>query len=82
MILNIYRRWSGSSTMAYKNNNTRDFIIAIAKTWDLRRIKGLSSDILYKLEEDVYISFRTMLYHTLHNMSIYPSSIKRNTVSP
>jgi len=63
--LNIYRRWSGSSTIAYKNDNTKHFIIALNETWNLRRIKGLSPKILYKLENDVYISFRTILYHIL-----------------
>ena len=66
IILNIYRRRSGSSTQNYTSDNSRDFIIAMTKTWELRQIKGLSPDIIYKLEEDVYISFRSMLYSTLH----------------
>ena len=64
--LNIYRRWPGSSTITYKIDNTKNYVIAIALTWKLRQIEGLPSDVLYKLEEDVYISFRTMLYHSLH----------------
>lgn len=66
IILNIYRRWSGSSTIAYRNDNTKNFIIAINETWNLRKIKGLSPKIMYKLENDVYTSFRTMLFHVLH----------------
>ena len=66
IILNIYRRRSGSSTIAYKTDNARDFIVAIAQTWKLRKIEGLPSNILIKLEEDVYTSFRTMIYHSLH----------------
>ena len=66
--LNIYRRWSGSSTNAYKFENTKHFITAIALTWKLRQIEGLSSDLLYKLEDNVYISFRAMIYHTLHSI--------------
>ena len=66
--LNIYRRWPGSSTNAYKFDNSKHFITAIALTWKLRLIEGLSSDLLYKLEEDVYISFRTIIYHTLHGI--------------
>ena len=65
IILNIYRRWSGSSTIAYKKDNTLQFTIALNETWKLRQIKGLPPKILYKLEEDVYISFRTMLFHVL-----------------
>ena len=66
IILIIYRRWSGSSTMAYKKDNTKHFIIALNETWNLRQIKGLSPKILYKLEKDVYISFRILLYHILY----------------
>jgi hypothetical protein len=66
--LNIYRNWSGSSTKAYKFDNSKHFITAIALTWKLRQIEGLSSDLLYKLEDNVYISFRAMIYHTLHSI--------------
>jgi glycosyltransferase involved in cell wall biosynthesis len=66
IILNIYRKWPGSATRAYTINNSRHFITAIALTWKLRQIEGLSSDMVYKLEENVYISLRTMIYNTLH----------------
>lgn len=66
--LNIYRRWPGSSTNAYKFDNSKNFITAIALTWKLRQIEGLSSDLLYKLEENVYISLRTIIYHTLRGI--------------
>ena len=64
--LNIYRHWPGSSTKAYKFENSKNFITAIALTWKLRQFEDLSPDLLYKLEENVYISFRSMIYHTLH----------------
>jgi glycosyltransferase involved in cell wall biosynthesis len=66
--LNIYRIWPGSSTNAYKFENSKHFITAIALTWKLRQIEGLSSNLLYKLEENVYISFRTMIYNTLYGI--------------
>jgi glycosyltransferase involved in cell wall biosynthesis len=66
--LNIYRKWPGSSTNAYKIDNSKHFITAIAITWKLRQIEGLSSNLVYKLEDNVYISFRTMLYDTLHSI--------------
>ena len=66
--LNIYRSWPGSSTNAYKFENSKHFISAIALTWQLRQIEGLSSDLLYKIEENVYISFRSMIYDTLHGI--------------
>ena len=68
MLLNIYRNWPGSSTKAYKFDNTKHFITAIALTWNLRQMEGLSSDILYKLEENIFLLFRTMIYHTLHSI--------------
>lgn len=68
ILLNIYRKWPGSSTNAYKFENSKHFITAIALTWQLRQIEGLSSDLLYKLEENVYISFRAMIYDTLHGI--------------
>jgi glycosyltransferase involved in cell wall biosynthesis len=66
--LNIYRKWPGSSTNAYKIDNSKHFITAIAITWKLRQIEGLSSNLVYKLEDNVYISFRAMLYDTLHSI--------------
>ena len=68
IVLNIYRRWPGSSTRAYTLNNSRHFITAIALTWKLRQMEGLSSDMVYKIEENVYISLRLMLYHTIHGI--------------
>ena len=68
ILLYIYRRRLGSLTNAYTIDNSRNFIDAIAKTWNLRQIEGLSPDLLYKLEEDVYILFRMMMYHTLHRI--------------
>ena len=68
ILLNIYRRWPGSSTNAYKFENSKHFITAIALTWKLRQINGLSSDLLYKIEENIYISLRTVIYHTLHGI--------------
>ena len=68
LCLNIYRRWPGSSTNAYKLENSKHFITAIALTWQLRQIEGLSSDLLYKIEENVYRSFRSMIYDTLYGI--------------
>ena len=68
IVLNIYRRWPGSSTRAYTIINSKHFITAIALTWRLREIEGLSSDIVYKLEENVYTSLRNMIYNTLHSI--------------
>ena len=65
-LLYIYRRRACSLTNAYKIENSKDFIIAISKTWELRQIKGISPNALYKLEEDIYALFRLMIYHTIY----------------
>ena len=66
IVLNIYRAWPGSSSRAYTINNSRHFITAIALTWRLRQIEGLSLDVVYKLEENIFVSLSTMIYNTLH----------------
>lgn len=66
IVLNIYRIWPGSATRAYTINNSRHFITAIALTWRLRQMEGLSSDVVYKLEENIFVSLSAMIYNTLH----------------
>ena len=66
-MLNIYRvNRSGAATHSFSPHKAKSFSIAIAKTWRLRQLEGISSDMRYKLEEDMYISFRMMLYRTLY----------------
>lgn len=77
VILNLYRIWPGSATKAFKIDNSRNFITAIAQTWKLRAIEGISPRVLYKLEEDVYTSFRLIIYDTL---SFYKKASERNYV--
>jgi glycosyltransferase involved in cell wall biosynthesis len=68
-LLNIYRtERQGAATTLYSSLKAKHFIIAIANTWKLRHINGLSSNVLYKLEEDVYTSFRMMVYCTLYGI--------------
>ena len=64
-VLNIYRIWPGASTKNFTPQKAQDFTIAIDKTWELRKLKGLSMDMLYKLEENVYASYSLMIYHTI-----------------
>lgn len=65
--LNIYRvNRRGAATHSFSPHKAKSFSIAIAKTWKLRQLEGISSDMRYKLEEDMYISFRMMLYRTLY----------------
>ena len=68
-LLYIYRlNRPGAATTIFNVEKSRSYSIAMASTWNLRQVMGLSSAILYKLEEDVYASFCNMVYHTIHNL--------------
>jgi len=68
-LLYIYRlNRPGAATTIFNVEKSRSYSIAMAATWNLRQVMGLSSAILYKLEEDVYASFCNMVYHTIHNL--------------
>ena len=77
VVLNLYRIWLGSSTKAFKVDNSRNFITAIAQTWKLRQIEGIAPSVLSKLEEDVYTSLRLIIYDTLY---YYKKASERNYV--
>lgn len=77
-LLNIYRIGRpGAATNSFSLQKARSFCIAIANTWKLRQINGLSPNVLYKIEEDVFASFSVMIYRTLHCMK---SISERNSV--
>lgn len=67
--LNIYR-W-GHDTAAssiFSIKKAKDFCIAIAKTWELKELEGLSEKEQKKLREDVFISFSKMICKTVHEI--------------
>ena len=66
-LLNIYRRGhqSVSAPSSFKMKNAHDFCIAIANTWELRKMDGLSPTIKKKHMDYVYISFINLIYRTL-----------------
>ena len=66
-ILYIYRRWnqSVSAPSSFKIKNAKDFCIAIAKSWEIRNIKGLSPAVLKKHMDYEFVSFQNLLYRTL-----------------
>lgn len=68
-LLNIYRiHRHGAATASFSIEKARSYCLVIKHTWELRQIEGIPSTLLYKLEEDVYTTFRTMIYHTLHSI--------------
>ena len=66
--LMIYRKGHESATSSYNIEKAKDFCTAIAKTWELRRLNGLSPKVQHKLREDVYISFSAVIWITVHKI--------------
>ena len=79
LLLNIYRRRHGSATFFFRLSKARDFSIAVAQTWKLTYLDGLSPKLLKKLKEDVYISLTMLIYLIAHDDS--PFSEKRKVIS-
>ena len=69
-LLNIYRRGhlSASAPSSFKMKNARDFCIAITKSWELRKIKGLPSYIKRKSIDSAFIMYRNLLYRTVYGI--------------
>lgn len=65
-LLNIYRMGHDSATFNFNKRKEKDFCTAIAKTWELTRIQGLTPKVLNKLYDNVYTSFSVMLCSTSH----------------
>ena len=67
-LLNIYRKGHESATFSFNPQKAKDFCTAIAKTWELTHLDGLSPQIQNKLREDVYTSFSVMIWITIHKI--------------
>ena len=67
-LLNIYRRGHESATFSFNLKKVKDFCTAIAKTWELTHLDGLSSKVQNKLQKDVYTSFSMMTWVTVHKI--------------
>jgi glycosyltransferase involved in cell wall biosynthesis len=67
----------GSITASFSTQKAKSYCTAIAKTWQLTQIKDLSQNTRYKLEEDIYVLYKVMIYNTLHCIK---SSSERKSV--
>ena len=67
-LLNIYRKGHESATFSFNKKKTKDFCTAIAKTWELTHLNGLSPKVQNKLQEDVYTSFSMILWIITHKI--------------
>ena len=68
-VIYIYRsNRPGAATTKFNVEKSRSYSIAMASTWNLRSILGLSPATLFKLEENVYICFKNIVYHTIYKI--------------
>ncbi len=61
-LLNIYRKGHESATFSFNIKKTKDFCTAVAKTWELTHLDGISSKAQNKLREDIYTSFSMIIW--------------------
>ena len=67
-LLNIYRKGHESATYSFNKKKTKDFCIAIAKTWELTQLEEISIKIQKRLRDNIYISFSTVIWIIVHKI--------------
>jgi len=77
-LLNIYRRGhaSVSAPSSFKMKNAQDFIVAIAKSWELRHMEGLPLIVKKKHMDYIYDSYINLLYRTIYGIEGTASKVK------
>ena len=61
-LLNIYRRGHASATSNFNKKKCMDLCAAVAATWKLRNIKGLSRKARLRLKDNIFASFTLISY--------------------
>ena len=78
-LLYIYRtNRPGAATTYFHVQKARSFIIALKNTQKLTQL-SLSPQVRYKLEENIYSAFRTIIYHTTYRIN--KSSERRQIIT-
>ena len=67
-LLNIYRKGHESATYSFNKKKAHDLCISIASTWKLRNIEGLSPQVMKKLNNDIFASFKLLIYLMLYGL--------------
>jgi len=66
--LYIYRIGHASITKAINKKTGMDFGTAIAKTWELKHLNGLSSEIKERLNDNIFAALSVLLYAIAHDI--------------
>lgn len=67
-LLYIYRIGHASITTAINVKSGKDLASTIAKTWALRNIDGLTTEITQRICDNVFASFSVLLYAIVHDV--------------
>lgn len=67
-LLYIYRIGHASITTSINIRSGKDLATTIAKTWALRNINGLSTEITQRICDNVFASFSVLLYAIVHDV--------------
>ena len=62
ILLNIYRRGHKSATSNFNKKKCMDLCAAVAATWKLRNVEGLSPKTKLKLNDNIFVSFTLISY--------------------
>lgn len=76
--LYIYRIGHTSITTAINKRTGKDFGTVIAKTWELKQLKGLPPDIIIRINDNVFAIVSVLLYAVTHD--VQESSDKREII--
>lgn len=77
ILLNIYRRRQMSATSFFNKKKCLDLCVAVAATWKLRNIEGLSEEMKLRLSDNIFVSFNLIFYVMLRGVS---SSTERREI--
>lgn len=76
-LLNIYRRRQMSATSFFNKKKCLDICVAVAATWKLRNIEGLSEEMRLRLKDNVFVTFSLIFYVMLRGVK---SSTERHEI--
>ena len=62
ILLNIYRRGHNSATSNFNKKKCMDLCVAVAATWKLRNMEGLSPKTRLRLNDNIFVSFTLISY--------------------
>lgn len=69
LLLNIYRRGQESATYSFNLMKAKELCLAIANTWKLKHLENMPSEVLKKLNDNLFASFSLLIYFMLYGIN-------------